>query len=98
MFVDCATLRKWGMRAIVAEVLVFSAGGIMISIPSVSLWLASLVGIGRGVDFVTYPTIIWLVRESILARHLRWSESDRMTALVRVLAMRSAQNRSAGHV
>jgi hypothetical protein len=50
-----------------------------------------LVGIGRGVDFLLYPLVIWLVRESLLARRLRFEDAERMTELARAVALRGAQ-------
>lgn len=95
LFIDYATLRKRGTRVLVIELVVFSAGGLAIAFPELTTRLAGAVGIGRGVDFVMYPLVIWLVRESILSRHMRWQESERMTDLVRVLAIQSARRRSA---
>ena len=95
LFVDYATLRRRAMRVLVVEIVVFAVGGIVVAVPEISTGLAQLVGIGRGVDFVLYLTSIWLVRESILNRHLRWEESDRLTEVVRTTAIESAHRRSA---
>jgi hypothetical protein len=48
------------------------------------------VGIGRGVDFVIYPVVIWLVRESLLSRRRRREEEERLTELVRAIAIERA--------
>ena len=52
------------------EAIAFAAGGVLIASPDTATRLAHLVGIGRGVDFVLYPLVIWLVRESLHGRRL----------------------------
>jgi len=58
--------------------------------PEIARRLAHFVGIGRGVDFVLYPLVIWLVRESLLSRRRRHEEQERVTELVRALAASGA--------
>ena len=81
-------------RIVLIELIVFAAGGVLIAFPGISTSIAALVGISRGVDVVLYLAIIWLVRESILSRQARWRESERLTELVRVMAIRDAQRRT----
>jgi hypothetical protein len=78
-------------RALVLESLVFVVGAFFIVFPSRATALAHVVGIGRGVDFLLYPTIIWLVRESLLARRLRYEDGERVTELARAVALAGAR-------
>ncbi len=84
---DLATLGKRARRLLVVEGLLFAAGGFFIASPDSATWLAHRVGIGRGVDFVLYPVVIWLVRESLVNRHHRWAERERLSELVRTVAI-----------
>ena len=93
LFIDYSTLGKRFPRIVVIELLVFAGGGVLIAFPTISTHLAGLVGISRGVDVILYLAIIWLVRESILIRHARWRDSERLTELVRMLAIRGAHRR-----
>ncbi len=90
LFYDWATLRKRGRRILVVEALVFVGGAFFIVFPDVATAAAHRVGIGRGVDFILYPLVIWLVRESLLNRQQRWEESERLTQLVRAQAIAQA--------
>jgi hypothetical protein len=90
LFYDWATLRKRGRRILVVEALVFVGGAFFIVFPDMATAAAHRVGIGRGVDFILYPLVIWLVRESLLNRQRRWEESERLTQLVRAQAIAQA--------
>lgn len=94
LFVDYATFRRRGARVVLVELAVFTLGGIVVAFPQLSARMAASVGIGRGADFILYLAIIWLVRESILTRHARWREAERLTGLTRILAIQSARRRS----
>jgi hypothetical protein len=94
---DWATLRGKNRRALFLEIAVLLAGAVFIIFPDRATRLAHLVGIGRGVDFLLYPTVIWLVRESLLSRRRRIEDAERMTEVVRALAIVQARNvQSAG--
>lgn len=95
LFVDYATFRRRGARVVLVELAVFALGAVVVAFPWISSRMAAFVGIGRGVDFVLYLAIIWLVRESIMSRHKRWREAERLTGLARSLAIQSARRRSA---
>jgi hypothetical protein len=90
LLVDYATFRRSAVRLLVLEFLVFAAGGLFVVFPGLAIYCANLVGIGRGVDFIMYPIVIWLVREVFVSRHRQWQETARLAELVRALAMRSA--------
>ena len=90
LFYDWATLRKRGRRILVVEALVFVGGAFFIVFPDVATAAAHRVGIGRGVDFILYPLVIWLVRESLRSRRLRWEDNERFTRLVRAQAIAGA--------
>jgi hypothetical protein len=87
---DWATLRGKNRRALFLEVAVFLAGALFIVFPERATALAHFVGIGRGVDFLLYPTVIWLVRESLLSRRRRIEDAERLTHVVRELALARA--------
>ena len=87
---DWATLRGKNRRALILEVAVFLAGAVFIVFPERATALAHVVGIGRGVDFLLYPTVIWLVRESLLSRRRRIEDAERITHVVRELALARA--------
>jgi hypothetical protein len=88
---DWATLRGKNRRALVLEAVAFVAGAFFIAFPNLSTELAHAVGIGRGVDFLLYPIVIWLVRESLLTRRRRHEDAERLTQVVRALAIVEAR-------
>lgn len=94
---DFVTLER-NRRLLLLQALVFAAGGWLIVYPEVARRLAHAVGIGRGVDFVLYPLVIWLVRESLLTRRRRHADEERVTELVRALAAAGAREVSAVRV
>jgi hypothetical protein len=87
---DFVTLAK-NRRMLLLQALVFAIGGTLIVYPEIARRLAHSVGIGRGVDFVLYPLVIWLVRESLLSRRRRLEDEERVTELVRSLAAHGAR-------
>lgn len=89
---DWATLRGKNRRALLLEVAVFLAGALFIVFPDRATSLAHMVGIGRGVDFLLYPTVIWLIRESLLSRRRRIEDAERLTHVVRALAIARAED------
>jgi hypothetical protein len=78
-------------RLLLLQLVVFAIGGTLIVYPEIARRLAHFVGIGRGVDFVLYPLVIWLVRESLLSRRRRHEDQERVTELVRTLATSNAR-------
>jgi hypothetical protein len=78
------------------QAIVFVVGGTLIVYPEIARRLAHSVGIGRGVDFVLYPLVIWLVRESLLSRRRRHEDEEKITELVRALAILKAEKIEAG--
>ena len=86
---DFVTLQR-NRRLLLVQLVVFAGGAWLIVYPEVARRLAHFVGIGRGVDFVLYPLVIWLVRESLLSRRRRHEEQERVTELVRALATSGA--------
>lgn len=86
---DFVTLAR-NRRLLLLQLVVFAIGGTLIVYPEIARRLAHFVGIGRGVDFVLYPLVIWLVRESLLTRRRRHEEQERVTELVRALAASGA--------
>jgi hypothetical protein len=92
---DFVTLQR-NRRLLLVQLVVFAGGAWLIVYPEVARRLAHFVGIGRGVDFVLYPLVIWLVRESLLSRRRRHEEQERVTELVRALAASNAHEVAAG--
>lgn len=90
LFFDWATHGKRGRRMLLLESLVFLGGAFFIAFPEVATSVAHAVGIGRGVDFFLYPLVIWLVRESLVQRQRRLEDGERLTELVRAMAIRDA--------
>jgi len=88
---DWATLRGKNRRALLVELAAFLGGAFFIAFPDRATALAHLVGIGRGVDFLLYPLVIWLVRESLLTRRLRQQDSERLTQMARAIAIAQAR-------
>ncbi len=88
---DWVTTRGKNRRALLLEVAAFVVGAFFIAFPQRATDLAHLVGIGRGVDFLLYPLVIWLVRESLLSRRRRLEDAETITALVRALAVAEAR-------
>jgi hypothetical protein len=89
LFYDWATARH-ARRMLLLEAVVFTGGAFFIAFPDVATLVAHAVGIGRGVDFILYPLVIWLVRESLLNRRRRWEDAERLTRLVRAQALAGA--------
>jgi hypothetical protein len=88
---DWATQRGHNRRALLLEATAFVVGAFFIAFPDRATALAHVVGIGRGVDFLLYPLVIWLVRESLLTRRLRQEDGERLTHMARALAIAQAR-------
>jgi hypothetical protein len=88
---DWATLRGKNRRVLIVETVAFVAGAFFIAFPNRATEVANFVGIGRGVDFFLYPTVIWLVRESLLSRRRRIEDAERITQLSRAIAIAEAK-------
>jgi small membrane protein len=88
---DWASLRGKNRRALYVETAAFVLGAFFIAFPNRATELAHVVGIGRGVDFLLYPIVIWLVRESLLTRRRRLQDEERLTELTRVVAILEAR-------
>jgi hypothetical protein len=93
---DFVTLAR-NRKLLLLQLIVFAIGGTLIVYPEIARRLAHAVGIGRGVDFVLYPLVIWLVRESLLSRRRRHEEQERVTELVRALAASGAREITSAH-
>jgi hypothetical protein len=92
LFFDYATMRGRARRMLRVEAAVFAGGAFFIAVPDAATRIAHAVGIGRGVDFILYPLVIWLVRESLVGRRRRWEDAERLTQLVRAQALASARD------
>lgn len=77
-------------RALFMEMAVFLVGACFIVVPERATELAHWAGIGRGVDFLIYPIVIWLTRESLLNRRRHLEDSAKITELTRALAIATA--------
>ncbi len=79
-------------RVLAIQAAAFAAGALLIVFPEIARRLAHAVGIGRGVDFVLYPLVIWLVRESLLSRRRYHEQHERLTEMCRAVAMLQARD------
>ena len=91
LFVHDWVTKAKSRRLLYVQLVVFVGGALLIVFPEIARRLAHVVGIGRGVDFVIYPVVIWLVRESLLSRRRRREEEERLTELVREMAIERAR-------
>jgi small membrane protein len=91
LFVHDWTMKARNRRLLYVQLVVFAGGGVLILFPEIARRLAHMVGIGRGVDFVIYPVVIWLVRESLVSRRRRLEDEARITELVRAVAIERAE-------
>ncbi len=88
---DWVTVRGKNRRVLWVETTVFVIGAFFIAFPERATGLAHMVGIQRGVDFLLYPIVIWLVRETLLTRRRHLEDRERMTQLTRALAVLEAR-------
>ena len=88
---DWITLRGKNRRALFFEGLIFLVGAFFIAFPDRATVSAHAFGIGRGADFLLYPIVIWLVRESFLTRRRRHEDAERLTQVTRALAIAEAR-------
>ncbi len=88
---DWVSLRGKNRRAVLLEMAAFLVGALFIAFPDRATALAHAVGIGRGVDFLMYPIVIWLVRESLMTRRRRLEYDEKLTSVVRALALVQAK-------
>ncbi len=91
---DFVTFKGQARHMLALELGTFLVGAWFIAFPDTAAYLARLVGIGRGVDFLLYPTVSWLVRESLLTRRLRYEQEERLTEIVRTIAMENAREKT----
>ncbi len=87
---DILVFRRVARKLVWLEIVAFAIGGTFILWPDLSTKLARYVGIGRGADLLLYISVLWLLRESLLSRYHRLVEGERLTLLVRELAISSA--------
>ena len=88
VFIDWAYLRKRNRRAFALE-LSGLATVLLLSIHAE--WftqLAHILGVGRGVDLLMYPLLMWLFREAILGRVRYHRHQTDITELVRHMSIR----------
>lgn len=90
LFLHDVVQHQRNRRLLLLQALVFAAGAIFVVKPELAQRLANAVGIGRGVDFVLYLSVIWLVRESLVSRRRRHVDQEKMTELVRSIASANA--------
>jgi small membrane protein len=86
---DWVAFRRSNRRVLSLELLGFSVVFVLSMKPDWFNHLAQSVGIGRGVDLLTYPMLIWLFREAVVGRVRYRKQRDEITQLVRALAVNS---------
>jgi len=87
--VDWVYLRKAHKHALMLELSAFAAVIALSLRPNWFSSVASAFGIGRGVDLIIYPTLVWLFREAILGRVRYYRQRAELTQMVRHLALSS---------
>jgi len=88
--VDWVYLRKETPQAFVLECVGLGGVVLVLVFPDLLTRAATLLKIGRGVDLVIYPMLVWLFREAVLGRVRYHREKHEMTELVRQLAIRAS--------
>lgn len=91
LLLDYARFGRNMRRVFWLELILFCAGAVFVLMPEWAQALANLFGVGRGVDFIVYPLLIWLVHESIVSRYNRWEDGLQRADLVRQLALDNAR-------
>ena len=89
--IDWIYLRRSHRRAILLEVAGFS---VILLVTVRADWftrIAASLGIGRGVDLLIYPMLVWLFREAVLGRVRYFRQQTEITGLVRRQAVDSAR-------
>lgn len=82
--------RKVGIFSFLLWVVLWSVGAVVIVFPNSSAIIARFLGIGRGVDFVLYLSVI-LILYLLFRVYVRLEQVDReVTLIVRTLALRQA--------
>ena len=87
---DWNAQKRKNRRSLWLQAAAFVGGAFFIVFPEHANSLAHAVGINRGVDFLIYPIVIWLVRESLLSRRARLEDAERIAELTRSLAIATA--------
>lgn len=88
-FIDWVYLRRTSKRALWLEFLGFATILILSLRPAGFTAFANALGIGRGVDMIIYPLLVWLFREAILGRIRFYRQRQELTRLIRQLAVDS---------
>ena len=88
LVIDWIFLPKQARRAFWIMASVFGAMGVLSLFPEMLSRLASLVGIGRGVDLLLYVALIVLIREYFLSRARQSALEGQLTQLVRQIAIK----------
>lgn len=91
---DCIRFGRMHRNLLKLEILVLAVGGLLVVTADTTTYLAHALGVGRGVDLVIYPLIIWLVREYLVSRQRAWIDEQRLTEVVRSLALKTAERRN----
>lgn len=85
-FVDWIYFHKNHFRAFVLEAVALVGALAVFLWPHLLQQLADAIGVGRGVDLIIYPAMVWLFREAVLGRVRYYTHQAEITALVRHLA------------
>ena len=85
---DTLAFWKTHRNAILLEFTGFIAVVLFSIYPGIFQSLAHSVGIGRAVDFVIYPILVWLFREAVLSRIRYHKQNQLITELARSVAIK----------
>ena len=89
-FIDWVYLRRYHFRVFLLELSGYAIVVCTAFRPEWLSFLAHKLGIGRGVDLLTYTVLIWLFRESVLGRVRYHRQRLELTSLVRQIAKTDA--------
>jgi hypothetical protein len=86
LFIPSKARKAWQLMAIF-----YALALVLISFPQLLAELASLIGVGRGVDIVLYLSVFVLLRELILSRARQSNLERQITSVVRRIAIEQAE-------
>ncbi|HTL12692.1 MAG TPA: DUF2304 domain-containing protein [Bdellovibrionota bacterium] len=90
--VDWVSTKRESRRILLLEYAGFTGVFLLALNPDGFNRAAAAVGVGRGVDLIIYPLVVWLFREAILSRVRYHQQQREITRLVRALAVGSARD------
>ncbi len=94
---DWISIRRESKRILMLEYVGFTGIFLLATFPDRFNALAAMVGVGRGVDMIIYPLLVWLFREAILSRVRYHQQQREITRLVRAIAVEACATAARNH-